>query len=116
MQTKGKFPQKIIKRGQYSNLYFNERGDFMYYDVDQYTKKEFIKEINPNIYPNKDLLQLLKSHSLSKSSALSTAEENNLIIFRDFLEKCLHLDANKRLNALEALTHEFIGFMPIKTY
>ncbi len=105
MQTKGKIPQKIIKRGQFSNLYFNERGDFLSVETDSYTKKEYIKEVNPNVYPSKNLLAMLKGGQHGEDTS-------SINIFRDFLEKCLHLDPNKRLNPLEALTHEFIGIMP----
>lgn len=111
MQVKGKIPQKIMKRGQFTNLYFNDKGDFLSIETDPYNKKEYIKEINANTYPTKDLLSLLKS----AKGQMSTSEENTLMIFRDFLEKCLHLDPNKRFNALEALSHEFIGLMPIKS-
>jgi len=108
LQTKGKFSQKILKRGQYSNIYFAESGNFLSLEIDPYTKKEYIKEINVNQFPTKDLLTLLKS---SKNN-ITHSEENSLNSFRDFLEKCLHLDPNKRFNALDALTHEFIGIMP----
>jgi serine/threonine-protein kinase PRP4 len=111
LQTKGKFSQKILRRGQFTNLYFTEEGNFLSLEIDPYTKKEYIKEINLNQLPKRDLMSLLKS---SKAKAdLSMSEEKSLNSFRDFLEKCLHLDANKRFNALDALTHEFIGIMPV---
>src|SRR5690606_23361663 len=105
MQIRGKIPQKLIKRGQFSTLYFNDQGDFLSHEVDPFTKKDYIKEMNVNNYPTKDLLTLLKNNS-------NISEETQLNSFKDFLEKCLHLDPNKRINPLEVLTHEFIGIMP----
>jgi len=109
LETKGKFSRKILKRAQYSNLYFTESGNFLSLEIDPYTKQEYIKDINISQLPSRDLLSLLKG----SKTHLSQSEEKNLLSFRDFLDKCLHLDPNKRLNALDALTHEFIGIMPV---
>lgn len=108
MQVKGKFPQKILKRGQFTSHYFNEKGHFMSHEIDNVSKKEFLKEIDTPQNPTKDLLQMLKASFRSESE-----DEKNLISFRDFLEKCLHLDPNKRFSAVEALCHPFIEFNPL---
>jgi len=109
MQTRGKIPSKLIKRGQYSNSYFNERGDFLSLELDSYTKEEYVKELNVNNYPNKDLGNILKNEAGKEDPKI-------LINFKDFLEKCLHLDPGKRLTALDLLTHEFIGILPIGVF
>ncbi len=108
MQIKGKFPQKILKRGQFTNHYFNEKGLFVSHEVDNVSKKEFLKEIEIPQNPTKDLLQMLKASLRTESE-----DEKNLISFKDFLEKCLHLDPNKRFSAVEALCHPFIEFNPL---
>ncbi len=108
MQIKGKFPQKILKRGQFTNHYFNEKGLFISHEIDNLSKKEFIKELEIPQNPTKDLLSMLKG---SYNSV--TEDEKNLVSFRDFLEKCLHLDINKRFTAVEALCHPFIEFNPL---
>jgi serine/threonine-protein kinase PRP4 len=105
MQTRGKIPSKLIKRGQYANSYFNDRGDFLSLELDAYTKEEYVKELNVNNYPIKDLGYLLKNEAGNDDLKLQ-------LQFKDFLEKCLHLDPAKRLTALELLTHEFIGILP----
>jgi serine/threonine-protein kinase PRP4 len=105
MQTKGKIPSKLIKRGQYANTYFNEGGDFLSVEVDNYTKEVYVKELNVNNYPTKDLGYLLKN-------AAGNEDQKAIGHFKDFLEKCLNLDPAKRLTALEALTHEFVGILP----
>ena len=106
MQIKGKFPQKILKRGQFSNHYFNDKGQFLSYEIDNLSKKEYIKEIDIAQNPTKDLIYLFKASN-------NNDDDKNLNTFKDFLEKCLHLDPNKRFSAVEALCHPFIEFNPI---
>lgn len=110
MQIKGKITQKIVKRGQFSSHYFNEKSQFLSHEYDNNMKKEYLKEIDIPQNPTKDLLSLLKN---SNSNNSNVDDEKSLVIFKDFLEKCLHLDSNKRFNALEALCHPFIEFNPI---
>ena len=107
MQIKGKIPQKILKRGQFSSNYFNEKGQFLSHEFENTSKKEYIKEMDIPQNPTKDLFYLLKF-----SSQNNPDEEKSLICFKDFLEKCLHLDSNRRFSALEALCHPFIEFNP----
>lgn len=102
MQIKGKIPNKLIKKGVYSQLYFTESGDFIS------REKDSTKEMNIGQFPNKDLLTLLKS-----SNPVSSTEEKSLLVFRDFLEKLLNLDPNKRLCALDALYHPFLEISPV---
>lgn len=109
MQVKGKFSLKIIKRGQFSNLYFNEKSQFLSHEFDNYLKKEFFRELDIPQNPTKDLFQMLKA-----SYSNNPDDDKTLITFRDFLDKCLHLDSHKRFSALEALCHPFIEFNPIK--
>ncbi len=109
MQVKGQIPSKIIKKAQYGSQYFNDQGDFISIEIDHSTKKEFIKDIKISSFPSKDLMSMLKNFSSSEDS-------KSLIAFKDFIEKCLHLDPKKRMTALEGLTHEFIGLIPVGTY
>lgn len=108
MQIKGKIPQKILKRGQFTNHYFNDKGLFLSHEIDNISKKDYTKELEIPQNPTKDLLHLLKF-----SFANNIDDDRNLLSFKDFLEKCLHLDPNKRFSAVEALCHPFIEFNPI---
>ena len=109
MQLKGPISSKIIKKGQFSGLYFNEQGDFLCQEIDSSSKKEYIKEQKLINFPCKDLLTMLKTYS-------SNEDPKSLLSFKDFLDKCLHLDPKKRMTALEGLTHEFIGIIPVGTF
>jgi serine/threonine-protein kinase PRP4 len=109
MQVKGPIPSRIIKKGLYSGQYFNDQGDFLSMEVDYSNKKEYMKDLKVSSFPSKDLMSILKNFS-------SSEDLKSLLSFKDFLEKCLHLDPKKRVTALEALTHEFIGIIPIGSY
>lgn len=95
-QVKGKIPNKLIKRGQFSNIYFTDSDKFLSLEIDLYDKKEYIKELDIQGTPCKDLSTLIKGSN------------EEIVAFKDFLEKLLYLDPNKRLTALEALCHPFI--------
>ncbi len=111
IQTKGVISNKLIKRGTFSNLYFTESGDFISHEYDTFTKKDYLKEINVNHHPIKDLGVMLKSGNLAGSE-----DPKSFNAFKDFLDKCLNLDPKKRITALEGLTHEFIGILPIGNF
>ncbi len=109
MQIRGPMPNKIVKKGQFSSMYFNDNGDFLSLEIEPSIKKEYLKEIKMNNFPSKDLMSILKLYS-------SNEDSKSLATFKDFLEKCLHLDPKKRISALEGLTHEFIGIIPVGTF
>jgi serine/threonine-protein kinase PRP4 len=98
MQIKGKIPSRILKKGQYASQYFNEQEKFL--TVEYFGTQQVIKEVDVPENPTKDLLSLLK--------AAGEDNDNDLSTFRDFLEKCLHLDAGRRQSAINALLHPFI--------
>lgn len=103
MQTKGKFTNKLLKRGQFSNLYFITDSIFLSKEHDPVLKIEYIKETNCNQFPTIDLMQLLKNKK---------EDQYALSRFVDFLDKCLNMDPNKRISALEAFTHPFLELLP----
>lgn len=110
MQVKGKIPAKYIRSGQFSNMYFNEQDKFISYEISQYNKTDVVKkemDFPTTPTPGMDLLQLLKKKSNRQE------DDKQLEVFRDFLEKCLHLDVNKRYDAVQGLVHSFIQIKPM---
>ncbi|ORY99073.1 kinase-like domain-containing protein [Syncephalastrum racemosum] len=104
MEVKGKFPNRLIRKGAFGAQHFDEDNNFISAEVDRISKKEFTKKIT-FVKPTRDL----KSRILAASTANVTEEENKLImLFIDFLEKCLVLAPEKRMTAREALAHPFI--------
>lgn len=51
----------------------------------------------------------LKSRLLSATKGLGDVEMKELNLFADFLDKCLHLNPEKRCTPNEALKHPFIN-------
>lgn len=114
MNVKGPFSEKIIKKGQYSNLYFDENMKFLSLEIDNFSRKSYVKPIEiPNINNSqKKIFQLLQE---SKPNFQNTKQNvNDLEDFASFLDGCLHLNLNKRFSAVDALCHKFVGIKPIK--
>jgi serine/threonine protein kinase len=57
------------------------------------------------VQPPKSILGMLKGH------AGVNEELKDLQVFADFLEKCLSLDASRRISPEEALYHPFINLL-----
>jgi serine/threonine protein kinase len=61
------------------------------------------------VQPKKDLMSMLKEGNVGKEDLKSLQN------FKDFLEKALALDPNKRITPEEALGHPFIQISQYKT-
>ena len=104
MQIKGKPSTKFLKRGKFCSEYFNEQFEFLSEEVDPISKKIYVKEVNISSVPTKDLFTMIKAVNINNNE-----DVKQLVVFRDFLEKCLVIDPNKRISAHEALGHNFIN-------
>ncbi|RKP20041.1 kinase-like protein [Rozella allomycis CSF55] len=105
MQTKGKFPLKMLKKGMYAHHHFDESDNFTFLsqEYDKIMQQEVTKRIKfykPVCDIKGNLSQLDVFHD----------EKNRLLLFQfiDFLEKCLNLNPEKRISPEEALIHPFI--------
>ncbi|KAI9027499.1 kinase-like domain-containing protein [Phycomyces nitens] len=104
MELKGRFPNKMLRKGQFANHHFDNDFNFMAVECDRLTKKEVIKKMS-FVKPTRDI----KSRVMAASSAGVTEDEGRLLLaFIDFLEKCLALSPDKRMTPKEALIHPFI--------
>jgi len=104
MELKGKFPNKMIRKGQFGSQHFDENMNFILVDTDKITGKEVTKSVNI-VKPTKDL----KSRLLSNTSKMSESELEMVTQFVDLLEKCFVLNPEKRITAKEALNHPFLS-------
>ncbi|KAK9761538.1 U4/U6 small nuclear ribonucleoprotein prp4 [Basidiobolus ranarum] len=103
MELKGRFSNKVLKKGQFTEQYFDEQMNFLSVESDKISQMEVVKKIVIS-KPSKDL----KSR-LIVSGALSNENEGKLLVaFVDFLDRCLNLNPEKRLTIKEALAHPFI--------
>jgi serine/threonine-protein kinase PRP4 len=59
------------------------------------------------IKPTRDL----RTRLLAASSGMSDAEARELNLFHDLLDRCLNVNPDKRITAVEALRHAFFTKM-----
>ncbi|KAI7895497.1 kinase-like domain-containing protein [Mucor mucedo] len=104
MELKGRFPNKLLRKAQFTTHHFDADYNFMSAEVDRITKHEVVKKMVIT-KPTRDI----KSRILAASTPGLPEEENRLVLaFIDFLDKCLALSPDKRLTPKEALAHPFI--------
>jgi len=102
MECRGKFSNKILRKGQFTSLHFDEIGNFRSVEKDKITGKDVVRTMTIN-KPIRELKQRLIA-----ASSGSETELKELNMFLDLLEKCLNLNYEKRCTPDEALKHPFI--------
>lgn len=112
LEYRGKPAYRYLKQGEYTNLYFRENGlgNFMSIDKDPYTNKPQIVELpfNSDSASNYLFDKLKKKFDLDKEqNECSKSSIKDLILFKEFLEKCLCCDPGKRISSIEAIVHPF---------
>ncbi|CAG8680006.1 3055_t:CDS:10 [Cetraspora pellucida] len=103
MELKGKFPNKNLRKGQFTKQHFDDDYNFLYRETDRISNKEVVKTTIIT-KPTRDL----KTRLLSKTSHMTDEELRLLTAFVDLLDKCLNLNPEKRLTVKEALMHPFV--------
>ncbi|TPX54580.1 hypothetical protein CcCBS67573_g09561 [Chytriomyces confervae] len=102
-ETKGAFPKKMVRKGQFSHQHFDENMSFLQIDVDKVSGNSIVKPLSITA-PIKDLKTRLAGGAIGASK-----EEAKMIAsFIDLLDKLLHLAPDKRIGVKEALVHPFI--------
>ena len=102
MELKGKFPNKIIRRGMFKAQHFDDSCNFLSHETDKVTQRDKVT-VMPVVNKSRSL-----SHELRAGERL-TAENNvrvtNLV---DLLDKIHAIDPLKRPSVNECLNHPFI--------
>ncbi|KAJ3356971.1 U4/U6 small nuclear ribonucleoprotein prp4 [Entophlyctis luteolus] len=100
-EVKGPFPKKMLRKGQFTSLHFDDNLVFQQIDVDKLSGQTTARPLTIT-KPLKDL----KTRLLTSGSG---KEEKELMAsFVDFLEKSLVLAPEGRMTVKEALMHPFI--------
>ncbi|KAJ3148801.1 U4/U6 small nuclear ribonucleoprotein prp4 [Geranomyces michiganensis] len=117
MDVKGKFPNRMLRRGQFTHLHFDD-SVFLNAEIDRVTGKEVIRRIAV-VKPTKDVKsRLFGGVNLSTVTAAAGGasasgriddEKYLLVQFADFLDRALTLNPEKRLNVRDALAHPFLS-------
>ncbi|KAL7334606.1 U4/U6 small nuclear ribonucleoprotein prp4 [Mucor circinelloides] len=104
MELKGRFPNKLLRKAQFTSDHFDEDFNFMSAEVDRITKNEVVKKMTI-LKPTRDV----KARILAATTPNMPDEETRLVMaFIDLLDKCLALSPEKRMTPHEALVHPFI--------
>ena len=102
IECRGRFPTKMLRKGQYVPVHFNDQMVFMSREVDSVTRKEVVKPLNLQ-KPIKEL-----KHKIVGSGDGPDGEAALLSSFVDLLARCLELNPEKRITPAEAFRHSFI--------
>lgn len=107
LEIKGKPSFKMLKKGIYTNLYFKENGlgNFVVFEKNIDNSLKIINEISYEKENSKLLTNKLKQANLRKNSNNDKATDKDIYMLSDLIEKCLTLDPNKRISAVEGLLH-----------
>ena len=110
LELNGRFSNKILKRGEYTSLYFSD--DLNYFkSLEIEESKGFktmgqnviIKNIDVNSMKKEDLKTLIFVYANKKKE-----NEKKIKNFINFLEGCLNIDSHKRISAIDGYTHPFL--------
>lgn len=103
MELRGKFNHKMLRRGQFTGMHFDEQLNFKSQEVDKITGKDTIRTMNI-AKPTRDL----KARLIATTAGLTDADVKLLNSFVDLLDRCLNLNPEKRMTPSEALKHPFL--------
>ncbi|KAJ5918920.1 Serine/threonine protein kinase (Prp4) [Penicillium verhagenii] len=105
MECRGKYPPKVLRRGNLSHLHFDDMLNFHSLEEDKVTGRRVDRIIDFK-KPTRDL----KSRLTGKGTrGMSDVEVKELTQFFDFLDRCLTLNPEKRITPSEALKHPFLA-------
>ncbi|KAJ3024319.1 UNVERIFIED_CONTAM: U4/U6 small nuclear ribonucleoprotein prp4 [Siphonaria sp. JEL0065] len=101
-QTKGPFPKKLLRKGQFTSMHFDESFNFLQVETDKISGKDIIRPCA--------VLKATKDMKTRLMDGFTGGEEEKKMVenFVDLLEKCLVLAPDKRLTVQEALVHPFV--------
>jgi len=105
---KGKFPNKMIRRGlpEIRQLHFDQNNDFLYVKKDKLTGQDTIQTIT-NVIKTKDLKTQLVP-TASSNEKVTPELQRKMIQLCELIDKCTALDPSKRASINDCLAHPFI--------
>lgn len=103
MELKGKFPNKIIRRGQFRGQHFDESCNFLSHETDKVTQRDKVS-VMPVVNKSRSL-----SHELRAGEKLTSEQNAKVTQLVDFLDKIHTIDPQKRPSVNWCLNHPFIS-------
>lgn len=115
MEIKGKFSNKMIKRGESSitKKHFNNNMDFQFIDRDKGTRKTIVRTITDGFASNRRTFDEMIMNRVGMEKRKSSEPDDVLYCkkakqFAELLDKLTTLDPEKRTSADDGLSHSFI--------
>lgn len=99
-ELRGKPTNRFLKKGQFREKYFDDDFNFLATEVDKVTQQ--VKVVGISQFPGQDLMDLLVNDERPEPLRRKLAQ------FKDFLERILAVDPERRMGPGEALKHPFI--------
>ncbi|KNE69976.1 CMGC/DYRK/PRP4 protein kinase [Allomyces macrogynus ATCC 38327] len=100
MELKGHVSHRLIKRGAFGGKYFDQQWAFLALELDRVSGKEVVRAVQFK-GPVRDLRARV-------GAAADPVDAKLVAQFVDLLEKCLHLNPEKRMAPADALRHPFL--------
>ncbi|KAK9374634.1 kinase-like domain-containing protein [Lipomyces chichibuensis] len=101
MQSRGKIPHKLLRKGLFTPSHFDEQLNFLSRETDTLTGKPVVKGMSFSGRIERDLKSRVLEYARGEDKGVVGA-------FVDLLDKCLNLNPEKRITPAEALRHPFI--------
>ncbi|RHZ74455.1 hypothetical protein CDV55_107920 [Aspergillus turcosus] len=105
MECRGKYPPKLLRKGSLTHQHFDDMLNFHSTEEDKITGRLVTKVVDFK-KPTRDLRTRLMGKN---AKGMSDGEAKELALFVDLLDRCLHLNPEKRCTPAEALKHPFIA-------
>ena len=100
MKTRGKFGLKMLRKGVFTGKHFDKNYNFLERQIDSTELQVVSKSVI--ITQDREILGLLRDKCKE--------DTKKLVLFKDFLERCLALTPKSRLTPDEALKHPFLNY------
>ena len=104
MECRGKFSHKLLRKGEFAGLHFDDLLNFRSLEKDRVSGKDTMRILN-FVKPTRDL----KTRLMANVKGMEEGEVRELTLFTDLLDRCLNLNPEKRCTPTEALKHPFIA-------
>jgi serine/threonine-protein kinase PRP4 len=101
MELKGLINNKLMKRSDFIENYFDSENNFLVDEIDSVSEKKIFRKVL--VKKKQDIKSLLNISNVDETNA----EYKTLHCLADLLEKCLIIDPLKRMDVEEALVHPF---------
>lgn len=105
MECRGKYPPKLLRRGSLTHHHFDNMLNFHSTEEDKVTRRMVTRVVDFK-KPPRDLKTRLMG---TETRGMSDGDAKELVLFVDFLDRCLSLNPEKRCTPAEALKHPFLA-------